>query len=195
MEDIKVVKVDEIKSDKYGDKKVLTVEDGSKWNVNEKKPFYHIISGPGIYCADFKEFQGKQYISYLKFKSALDGQNQPTTGFSHAGGVTIPASSYDANMKARLNADKKRQDDIRLEFYCGIAKDILIANKKDGVDINPNDTIAIGLDLFKRHVDILNNMYAEEEKNKQVPSDNGDTYRRAKEAVEELKAATYDDAF
>lgn len=162
MPDIKVVKIEQKNSEKYGNTKVLHLEDGSKWNVRDSKPFYESVVGPGIYYAEFKEFQGKEYISFLRFKSALEASNQAATGFSGNSGTSTAGNTYEATAKARLNADKKRQDDIRLEFYCGVAKDILIANKKDGVDINYNDVIGIGSDLYKKHVEMLRLMQEEE---------------------------------
>jgi len=153
--DIKVVRIEVNHSDKYGEKKILHVDDGTKWNVRADKPFYKNVVGPGIYDATFKEFQGHEYISYLKFKSAADGQNQATTNETPASGMVVAKGNYEAALKAKMDADKKRQDDIRLEFYCGVAKDILIANKKAGKDINHRDVLAIGLDLYKAHLEVL----------------------------------------
>lgn len=159
MPDIKVVKVENLGSLKYGNKKVLHLEDGSKWNVSEKKPFYDSVTGPGLYNAEFKEFQGKPYISFLSFKCSLNGQNQPTASVSAGSGTSMPKPNYEAVNEARLKADKARQDDIRLEFYCGIAKDILIANKKDGVDIDMKDVVFNGKQMYQDHLEALETIY------------------------------------
>ena len=195
MPDIKVLRVEVKHSEQYGDKKILHIDDGSKWNVAEKKPFYKDISGPGIYYADFKDFQGKPYIAYLKFKGALDGQNQATAGSQAVMGTGTPSAAQ-IGLKERLAADKKRQDDIRLEFYCGIAKDILVANKKDGEDINHNEVIAIGLDLYKKHLDVLEMLQAQAAGMEQAKqSQTGTQYSRAKAALEADKAAEEDPPF
>ncbi len=186
MPDIKVLRVEVNHSDKYGDKKILHLDDGSKWNVAEKKPFYASITGPGTYTAEFKEFQGKPYIAYMKLKSALDGQNQARTNVSNSSGTTTAAANYEANLKLRLEADKKRQDDIRLEFYCGVAKDILIANKQEAI-IDYHDVIGMGVELYKMHLDALDLLQA---KGANAPvSSTGPTYQKAKEELEKAKAA------
>lgn len=151
MPDIKVVRVEKQESPKYGAKKVLYVDDGSKWNVSSKKPFYDAVTGPGMYSVNIKDFNGTQYISYLEFKGALNAQNATSQPVSSTGG----SGSSGTNYQAKIDADKKRQDDIRLEFYCGLAKDIMIANKKDGVDINPNTVMAYGWAMYNRHLNLL----------------------------------------
>lgn len=196
MPDIKVLRVEVNHSDKYGDKKVLHLDDGSKWNVSEKKPFYNSISGPGTYVAEFKEFQGKPYISYLKLKAALDGQNQARTNVSTGSGTSTAAANYEANLKLRLEADKKRQDDIRLEFYCGVAKDILIANKPEGIStIDYHDVIGMGVELYKMHLDALDMLQAQSEGKTQPVSNTGVTYQKAKEELEKAKAAEEEPPF
>lgn len=180
MPDITVTRVEVNHSDKYGDKKILHLDDGSKWNVAEKKPFYNEISGPGVYTADFKEFQGKPYIAFLRFKGAMQGQNRPTTG-----SAPVLGTGSAVGLKERLEADKKRQDDIRLEFYCGVAKDILIANKKKDQDINHNQVIELGVDLYKKHLDMLEMLRAQAEN--PILTVNDTTYNRAKAALDEAK--------
>lgn len=193
MPDIKVLRVEVNHSEKYGDKKILHLDDGSKWNVAEKKPFYASITGPGTYTAEFKEFQGKPYIAYMKFKAALDGQNTAKTSVSGGSGTGTAVANYEANLKLRLEADKKRQDDIRLEFYCGVAKDILIANKQEGAMINHRDVIGMGLDLYRMHLEALDMLQAQLEGKTQVTSPNSDTtYNKAKA---ELEKATDDVPF
>ena len=66
--DINVTRVEVQANSKYGPKKVLYVDDGTKWNVAEKKPFYNLITGPGMYSVEIADFQGKPYIKYLSKK-------------------------------------------------------------------------------------------------------------------------------
>ena len=197
MPDINVLKVEVRHSDQYGDKKILHVDDGSKWNVTEKKPFYGEVKGPGIYSADFKDYQGKPYISWLKFKGALNAQNQATTAPAAASGTGSTQSNYDANLKLRLAADKKRQDDIRLEFYCGVAKDILIANKEDGQVINPSDVINLGVMLYKSHLESLEILDLQAQgKAEAAKSHTGTTtYSKAEEALKKAEAAEEEPPF
>ena len=64
--DINVVKVDVVNNGKFGPKKVLTVADGTKWNIPQKKPFYNLVTGPGMYSVEVDDFNGNPYIKYLK---------------------------------------------------------------------------------------------------------------------------------
>lgn len=147
--DINVVKVDVVNNGKYGPKKVLTVDDGTKWNVTEKKPFYNLVTGPGMYSVEMGDFNGTPYIKFLK-----PMQNAPKTAsgsVSNAG--ARPNAGYD--YKAKLEADRNKQNEIALEFYCNLAKDVAIANKKDGVDIDLQAIQDDAYALFKRHKSLL----------------------------------------
>lgn len=186
--DIKVIQVEVKESPQYGKRKVLHVDDGSKWNVSSKKPFYDDVVGPGIYSVSIKQFNGKDYISYLSFKGAIQGQTAAVAGFSTPVGVPTPenvkaavagVNAENNALQMRLEADKKRQDDIRLEFYCGLAKDIAIANKKDGVDISPLSVVACGYTMYNRHLSLL--------KGKETPSEEAAEQEKGKttEEVEE----------
>ena len=148
--ELNVTRVEVRHSEQFGDKKVLHVTDGTKWNVAEKKPFYSSITGPGVYEADFDEYKGKPYIKFLRFKGALKPQNQATTG-SNAATNGSTAAAYNNGLKERLAADKRRQDDIRLEFYCGLVKDVMIANKKKDVDVDLDKIQEKAYALFKSH--------------------------------------------
>lgn len=187
MPDIKVKQVEVKHSAQYGDRKVLHLEDGSKWNISEKKSFYGAVTGPGIYTAEFKEYNGKPYIAYIALKCALDGQNQPTANLSAGANTQAARANYEASLKQRMEADKKRQDDIRLEFYCGVAKDILIANKTDNTPINYADVMAMGKDLYKMHVATLDMLQAQEDSN-MAANETSSQYDRAKAALEENNA-------
>lgn len=147
--DINVVKVDVINSGKFGPKKVLTVDDGTKWNVAQKKPFYNLVTGPGMYSVEVGDFNGTPYIKYLK-----PMQNAPKTAQGSVSG-SLPKQVSGFDYKAKLEADRTRQNEIALEFYCGLAKDVMIANKKDGEDIDLQEVQDNAFALFKRHQSLL----------------------------------------
>jgi hypothetical protein len=146
--DINVIRVEMHKSAQYGDKKILHVDDGTKWNVAQKKPFYDKVTGPGLYSIDVAEFQGKPYIKSLYPKNVAGA---PAAVKS----TTVKNTSYEAGLEKRLDADKKKQDDIRLEFYCGLVKDVAIANKqgKELIDLDKIQEEAFR--LFKMHSALL----------------------------------------
>lgn len=179
--DINVVKVDVVNSAKFGTKKVLHVDDGTKWNVSEKKPFYGFVNGPGKYNVEIGDFNGTPYIKYLK---ALDnGSKTPASAVSSASGSGASPDNY----KARLAADRMRQNEIALEFYCGLAKDIMIANKKDGEVIDMQEVQDAGWALFKRHKSMLE--LADMNDQPAKPAEVKSTFQKATEALTAEKAA------
>lgn len=153
--DINVIRVEVHKSPKFGDKKILHVDDGTSWNVAQKKPFYDKVTGPGLYSVEVDEYKGKPYIRSLYPKGTVTGQNRPTTNVSAGAGTQARVASYEAGLEKRLDADKKKQDDIRLEFYCGLVKDVAIANKqgKELIDLDKIQEEAFR--LFKMHSSLL----------------------------------------
>ena len=183
--DINVVKVDVVNNGKFGPKKVLTVADGTKWNIPQKKPFYNLVTGPGMYSVEVDDFNGNPYIKYLK---PLNAEAKTATG-----GVSAPAakSAPGFDYKAKLEADKERQNEIALEFYCGLAKDVMIANKKDGVDIDLQEVQDNAWALFKRHKSLL--QLADVVTQDSSQPDMKPTWKKAQEELAKAKAAEADE--
>lgn len=173
--DINVTKVEVQSTGKFGPRKVLHVADGTKWNVAEKKPFYGLITGPGVYSVEIADFQGKPYIKYLSKKS---GSNATVS----ADGVSMPKSSGNFDYKAKLEADKVRQNEIALEFYCGLVKDIMIANKKDGEDIDCLAVQEAAFSLLKNHKKLIEMIGAQDE---EAPAEMKSTYQKAMDSLKE----------
>lgn len=115
--DINVTKVEVQTTGKFGPRKVLHVADGTKWNVAEKKPFYDLITGPGIYSVEIAEFQGKPYIKYLSKKGNGGTTSTAAAEKPQEGGV----------LSDKLAFEKAKQNDILVEFYARLAFDILNA--------------------------------------------------------------------
>lgn len=115
--DINVTRVEVQANSKYGPKKVLYVDDGTKWNVAEKKPFYNLITGPGMYSVEIADFQGKPYIKYLSKKGGAAISATPAAVKPQEG----------ANSSDKLAFEKAKQNDILVEFYARLAFDILNA--------------------------------------------------------------------
>lgn len=174
--DINVVKVDVVNNGKFGPKKVLTVDDGTKWNVAEKKPFYGLVTGPGMYNVEIGDFNGTPYIKYLKPLNA-----EPKTA-SSAVSSNAPKSASGFDYKTKLAADRERQNEIALEFYCGLAKDVAIANKKQGVDIDLQEIQDNAWALFKRHKSLL--QLADVVSEPPAPAEMKSTYQKAVESLQ-----------
>lgn len=176
--DINVTKVEVQVSGKYGPKKVLHVSDGTQWNVAEKKPFYSLITGPGIYSVEIADFQGKPYIKYLSKKSNASAH-------ATAGGTSVSKSAGNFDYKAKLEADKVRQNEIALEFYCGLVKDVVIANKKDGEEIDCLAIQDMAFSLLKNHKKLIEMIDAQEEP---AVEEAKSTYQKAMDSLAEEEA-------
>lgn len=121
--DINVTRVEVQANSKFGPRKVLYVADGTKWNVAEKKPFYNLITGPGMYSVEIADFQGKPYIKYLSKKGGAATDTTPAAGKPQEG----------ANLSDKLAFEKAKQNDILVEFYARLAFDILNAKNPGNV--------------------------------------------------------------
>lgn len=152
---INVVKID-VKQTKFGIKKELLAYDGKKYRVGSRQKFYDDVQNPGVYAIEMGDYEGKPFVKSLKYVGNLPSDNKfvPKTNAATA------SVSADA-LKAKAEQDRKRQDDIRLEFYCNIAKDILIANKKANEDISFDDVMWNAKKMYVKHLDILSMLDAE----------------------------------
>lgn len=149
--EIKVTKV-YTEETKFGVKKVLCADDGKKYRVGSRQRFYDTVQEPGIYDLTMGDFQGKPFVKWLEYVKPLpdnghvaESPKQSTS--APTGALTVAAD--------KLSFERKKQDDIRLEFYTGIAKDIAIANKKDNEDIDPLTVIHTAKKLCVAHMSCL----------------------------------------
>ena len=177
--EINVVKVDVVNSGKFGPKKVLTVSDGTKWNVSQKKPFYNLVTGPGTYSVEIGDFNGTPYIQYLK---PLNAAPKSAPGAALGGN---PKAAQGFDYKLKLEAEKERQTEIALEFYCGLVKDVKIANKKDGEDIDLQEIQDLAYAMLKRHKSLV--QMATAVTDTPAPAEVKTTYQKAVESLEKDK--------
>ena len=156
--EVNIIKIEKSET-KFGVKKVLTAEDGTTYKISSKQKFYDSIVSTGMYELKMDEYQGHPFVAWATFKG---GYNQLSGASNPALPTTkkVDSKSYEDKLKA----DKERQNDIRLEFYCNLAKDIAIANKKDGVDVSYEEVQEIGRKMYYKHLVILGIMKAEEKK-------------------------------
>lgn len=155
--DIQVTRVN-VEETKYGIKKVLYTTDGKKYRIGTRQKFYDSVQDPGLYSITMGDFEGKPFVKWLEYKGPLPDAPKPSAPRAVAAAVnTTPSLSA----SDRMYFEKKKQDDIRLEFYTGIAKDIAIANKKANEDINPLDVIHTAKKLCVAHVSCLEMIDAE----------------------------------
>lgn len=175
--DIKIVSI-RVVSDKFGTKKILKAEDGLEYKVTQKQKFYNDVKGPGVYEIRMGEYKGHPFVEWASFKSAL-----PSDAKKEEATKAVMAVMSDK----RIEMDKRRQNDIRLEFYCGLVKDVMIANKKKDEDIKLEDIMPAATALYKDHIKTLDILDVQEEA--VAEADKPITAARAEAEIAKAKAA------
>lgn len=130
----------------------LTSDSGKQYKVSEKSRYtFQNVQGVGLYDVEVGDYMGHEVVKKLKplQTAGLDTVN-PTTVASAPVAKASPAVETD---KARLDFAAAKQNEIKLECYAGIAKDVLIANGKK--DITAKDVMQFAKDLMLLHNDII----------------------------------------
>lgn len=167
--EVKIVKIEKMES-KFGVRKVLTDASGNQYKVSTKQRFYDDCVAPGIYDITMSEYMGKPCVKWVTYKGiGSDGSATPTA--TKAAQSIAKAASGNVGLEERLRMDKLRQDDIRLEFYCGLVKDVMIANKKEGEDISLDAIQLEAKKLYLKHQVLLGMTMAEEKKPEPEPEE------------------------
>lgn len=152
---VKIVKIEE-NSGRYGKSKVLYADNGQKYKVNETNKCWEYVKTPGPYEITMGEYQGHPYVQKLRFQGAYSEK---------------AVDNYNASQKAapradfaqKLEFDKERQREIKLECYAGIAKDIIIHNAEiDRAKVTAKDVMSMANNLAMLHDDILANKVTKE---------------------------------
>lgn len=167
--EVKIVKIEKMEN-KFGVRKILTDASGNQYKVSTKQRFYDDCVAPGIYDITMSEYMGKPCVKWVTYKGiGSDGSATPTA--TRAAQSIAKAASGSIGMEERLRMDKLRQDDIRLEFYCGLVKDVMIANKKEGEDISLDAIQLEAKKLYLKHQVLLGMTMAEEKKPEPEPEE------------------------
>ncbi|MCQ2911560.1 MAG: hypothetical protein MJ244_05145 [Clostridia bacterium] len=153
METIKVVSVKTMNG-KNGEYKALELQDGTKMTVKNSKKGYGSVTGAGDYTVDIKEYMNTKYINAI---FPLPGSNTVKTP---AGATSdkrmLPINNITEVNQKRLDFDKAKQDEIKLECYAGIAKDVLIAKASK---VTPKDIMIYAKELLDIHNDIMSGKF------------------------------------
>ena len=154
MDEKKVVKVIriEVKSDKWGTKKVLTTDAGEEYKVSPKMKFYNSITANGDYELTMSEFNGKPFVKWAKLLKAADGVAPVASNTTSVAKPTVTTIKTDPD---KLAFEKRKQDEIRLEFYANLAKDVLIANG-DKKPLSAKAIMEMAEEFANIHVNIIN---------------------------------------
>lgn len=153
---IKTITGIEAKEGKFGMYKTLFFDDGSKMSITKQNRCYDAFTGAGQYEITTRLYNGKEVISGAKKVGKGDaGAVAPVVA------ATRPMSAAQAS-EDRLAFDRAKQRDIMVECYMGIAKDIAIANKKEGQDVTPVMIGDIALQLVACHNNVKEGRKADE---------------------------------
>lgn len=138
----------EAKEGKFGMYKTLFFDDGSKMSITKQNRCYDVFTGPGEYDIGTRQYNGKEVISSAK-----------KIGKGDAGSVAQTVASFKPTSAAqaaedRLAFDRAKQRDIMIECYMGIAKDIALANKKDGENVTVKAIGDLVTELIAAHCNI-----------------------------------------
>lgn len=153
MEKIKVVSVKTING-KNGEYKALELQDGTKMTVKSSKKGYASVTGAGDYSIDVKEYMGTRYINAIFPVAGSTPVKAPAN--ATADKRMLPVDNITEVNKKRLDFDKARQEEIKLECYAGIAKDVLIAKASK---VSPKDIMIFAKELLDIHNDIMNGKF------------------------------------
>lgn len=129
---------------------VLTDDQGNKYQISEKSRYtWQNVQGKGTYEIEMGEYMGHPVVKKLK-PIVTSGDNAPAAKSTSVTQTVAPTVAAD---KARLDFAAAKQNEIKLECYAGIAKDILIANGKK--DITAMDVMQFAKDMMVLHNDII----------------------------------------
>lgn len=144
----KVITNIEAKEGKFGMYKTLFFDDGSKMSITANNRSYGVFTGAGTYDLTFKNYNGKEVISGAKRLSKGD----LSAAQEIIGKKPVTAAQ---SMEDRISFEREKQKDIMIECYMGIAKDIVIANKKEG-NIKAEDIENMAFELVASHYRVKN---------------------------------------
>ena len=172
MDEKKVVKVIriEVKNDKFGTKKHLFTDDGQEYKVGTKNKCYSSITANGDYELTMSLFNDKPFVKWAKLLKPADGVAPApvATQPKPAAGIAMIKTDPD-----KMAFEKRKQDEIRLEFYSNLAKDVLIHNGEKVISAEMIMTFAE--ELAKIHCQILDGKSAKVREIEKVFNDEQNT--------------------
>lgn len=171
MDEKKVVKVIriEVKNDKFGTKKHLFTDDGQEYKVGTKNKCYSSITANGTYELTMSLFNDKPFVKWAKLLNAASGATPATVAQPKpATGIAMIKTDPD-----KMAFEKRKQDEIRLEFYSTLAKDVLIHNGEKVISAEMVMTFAE--ELAKIHCQILDGKCAKAREIEKVFNDEQNT--------------------
>lgn len=148
----------ENKTDKFGEKKILHTDKGETYKINKTNKVYDYVQEPGKYEVTMGEFKGHTFIQTAKFIEPV-----------HANPATVEAKKVAVSTGIpldRINMEMAKQQEIKLQCYTGIAKEIAIHNATMAKrEVKMGEVMSLAKDFLKAH-DIIIDLH----KNEQLPA-------------------------
>ena len=148
----------ENKTDKFGEKKILHTDKGETYKVNKTNKVFDYVMEPGKYEVNMGEFKGHSFIQSAKLIEPLNIAPAVAEAKKVAVATGIPLD--------RVTMEMSKQQEIKLQCYAGIAKEIAIHNATMAkCEVKMSEVMSLAKDMLKAH-DIIIDLH----KNEQLPA-------------------------
>ena len=128
---------------------ILTDDTGKQYSISEKSRYTWMnVQGKGTYEIEMGDYMGHPVVKKLR-PLVTDGSQAKAPAPKPAAAET-PVQQTE---KARLDFAAAKQNEIKLECYAGIAKDVLIASGKKNIEAK--DIMQYAKDLMLMHNTII----------------------------------------
>ena len=145
MSKVNIVRI-EAENSKFGTKKILWDDQGNKYSISSRRQWmYEEVQTEGVYDIEMGEYMGKPSVQKIKFLSSSGAA-------SSASAPAAQKPQQGAVLADRIAFDKDKQKDIMIEFYVGVAKDVLIATLGENKEITPDKLFEYAASLMRRHL-------------------------------------------
>ena len=127
---------------------ILTDDTGKQYSISEKSRFtWQNVKGKGTYEIEMGDYMGHPVVKKLQ-PIVTEGISTPAPK-----AAALAQNTAQQTEKARLDFAAAKQNEIKLECYAGIAKDVLIASGKK--EIKAMEIMQYAKDLMVLHDDII----------------------------------------
>lgn len=126
---------------------ILTDDKGQQYSISEKSRYtWQNVKGKGTYDIEMGDYMGHPVVKKLRPIVTESAESKPVA-------KPVAESPAQQSEKARLDFAAAKQNEIKLECYAGIAKDVLIANGKKNIEAK--DVMQFAKDLMLMHNTII----------------------------------------
>ena len=153
---INVVSISQVSKEFKGQvtvKKLMKLDNGDEIPVTEKNGAYKYVTSAGTYEITRNSYGSIATAKLIKKSSEKEEYPVPQeSDFNKQTKAQPSVTQYQTAIRQPSEFEKNKQKEISLMCYTGIAKDILIALKKD---VSPESVFNYAVDLYNRHNDFF----------------------------------------